>query len=274
MKYQKVVELLEAHPFRNAKTAVRNPHAYTLRREWKHSDQFEAVVTFIRNNGELMHFWKKPYIILTANGFRYWTMGSPLNETILINRTEHRYGSAYDLIAPDYDEISKGDADYIEAWEMTKSFIDFPEGARVLEIGCGTGTLFDLMGHTPDPANYVGVETSWLCADVFKEKYPAFEVLRCPIEEFWRGKFDRIYCLMGTGSYCQKGVDVALRHMLNPGGVGYMMFYANNHVTHCHTIIEDLRPGTIQDFYISKFGEGAGADVGKYRMIKINPITD
>ena len=274
MNHHKAAELLEAHPFRDAKTAIRNPHSYTMKNQWKHPEQFEAIVGFIREKGELMYFWKKPYIILTMNGYRYWSMGDPVKETILLNRAVHRYGSAYDLIAPDYDEIIKADPDYMEAWELTKPFIDFPAGARVLEVGSGTGTLFDLMGTTPDPENYVGVETSWLCADEFSKKYPDHPVVRCPIEEFWRGKFDRIYCLMGTGAYCQKGVDVALRYMLNPGGVGYMVFYDNDHITSAHQIIEALRPGTIKDFYISRFGDGAGAEIGKYRMIKLKPITE
>lgn len=274
MNHQRAIELLEAHPFRNAKTAVKNPHAYTLRDEWRHKDQFEAVVKFIREKGELIHFWKKPYIILTMNGYRYWSMGSPVPQTLLINRAVHRYGSPYDLVADTYDEIVAADPDYVEAWEMVKPFVDFPEGARVLEVGCGTGTLFDLMGSTPDPKDYVGLETSWLCADKFSQKYPKHTLIRCPVEEFWRGKFDRIYCLMGTGSYCPTGVDVYLRSMLNEGGVGYMMFYDKDHFTMAHQIVEEIRPGTIKDFYISKFGEGAGAEVGKYRMIKLKPLSD
>lgn len=81
-----VVEALLAHSFTVAKTATRNPHAYTLRKNWADQDLFEAVVEWIREHGVHVMFWRKPYVLFRHGGYRYWTMGAPVGETTLINR--------------------------------------------------------------------------------------------------------------------------------------------------------------------------------------------
>ena len=45
---ERVRQLLEAHPWRFAKTMPESPHYYTLRREWADQDAFEFVVAAIR----------------------------------------------------------------------------------------------------------------------------------------------------------------------------------------------------------------------------------
>ena len=80
--------LLHGAPFRFAKTMPHIPHEYTRRKDWPCESSFEWVVRFIRENGVTESFGRKSYIYFYANGFKYWTMGSPVERTILINRAK------------------------------------------------------------------------------------------------------------------------------------------------------------------------------------------
>jgi hypothetical protein len=65
-------------------------HSYTLTKwEPKLAAMFYAFVWFIRKNGYIEMFRDVPYICYNVDDHRYWTMGAPLHETILINRTEN-----------------------------------------------------------------------------------------------------------------------------------------------------------------------------------------
>lgn len=63
------------------------PHEYTIR-EWRKDldDKFEEAARFIRRNGEAERFFSKIHIYYYHKGHKYWTMGAPFNETIVINR--------------------------------------------------------------------------------------------------------------------------------------------------------------------------------------------
>ena len=68
-----------------AKTMPQWPHEYTLRKD-ADEQEFLFFVTLIREHGYTEEFGKAVYIRLNVNGWKYWTMGRPLPETILINR--------------------------------------------------------------------------------------------------------------------------------------------------------------------------------------------
>ena len=80
--------LLVAAPYRFAKSMPQMPHWYTRRADWLTDSDFVAVVKFIRSAGETRHFKGRAYQYLDHEGFTYWTMGSPLPETVLINRAK------------------------------------------------------------------------------------------------------------------------------------------------------------------------------------------
>jgi len=69
-----------------AKTMPKNPHYYTLKKSWKFPEAFEESVILIRKYGIEEKFRGWPYICFNFDGYKYWTMGSPINQTILINR--------------------------------------------------------------------------------------------------------------------------------------------------------------------------------------------
>ena len=70
-----------------ARTMPKSPHWYTLRRE-NPEGSFEAFVLFIRENGYDEEFGGRWYTKFDLDGWSYWTMGAPLDETILINRAK------------------------------------------------------------------------------------------------------------------------------------------------------------------------------------------
>ena len=89
MTIENIKQILESKEYRFAKTMPESPHFYTLKREWDNLKEFEKAVSYIRENGQ-KELWQdgQHYTYLYVNGWKYWTMGSPVSETILINRAE------------------------------------------------------------------------------------------------------------------------------------------------------------------------------------------
>jgi hypothetical protein len=84
-----ITELLEARPFRFAKTMRDNPHWYTLRHEWYDVGDavFTEVVTAIRGHGYTEMFGSYPWRMLNVNGYKYWSYySSAPHEVIVLNR--------------------------------------------------------------------------------------------------------------------------------------------------------------------------------------------
>ena len=88
MKKNDLQELIESKTWHFAKTMPWMPHWYARRREWGDEAEFEELVKFIRETGVSEDFGKKSYCYLYLDGYKYWTMGSPVAETILINRAK------------------------------------------------------------------------------------------------------------------------------------------------------------------------------------------
>jgi hypothetical protein len=68
-----------------AKTMPDWPHEYLVR---KRVDEklFERTVMHIRSNGLEGRFYQRKITYYEEGGLVYWTMGSPLDQTIVINR--------------------------------------------------------------------------------------------------------------------------------------------------------------------------------------------
>ncbi len=71
-----------------AKTMPENPHEYTLRSNANHEALFERVVMHIREHGYRKTFNRRAYMYFDIDGWQYWTMGSSLPATILVNRAK------------------------------------------------------------------------------------------------------------------------------------------------------------------------------------------
>ena len=80
--------------WRFAKSMPEMPHEYTRRADASDDAEFCRFVMHIRQAGYKGKFGKTTYKYLDVDGWQYWTMGAPLNKTILINRaTLNEYSS-------------------------------------------------------------------------------------------------------------------------------------------------------------------------------------
>lgn len=68
------------------------PHEYVVRKNVQRN--FDELVLTIRNKGFKANFFNKEFTYLQFENYFYWTMGNPINETIIINRA---CTSDYDL---------------------------------------------------------------------------------------------------------------------------------------------------------------------------------
>lgn len=90
---KKILKNIESQKWRYAKTMPENPHFYTLCKDWDDQDLVDFVL-YIRENGYTEKFKGQSYTYLNLNGYKYWTMGYPIDYangdpcTILINCAE------------------------------------------------------------------------------------------------------------------------------------------------------------------------------------------
>lgn len=87
---QEVTNWLDKHEWTFAKSMSYMPHWYIVKGKLSEEDKsiFEQVVMYIRNNGYCEKFGNRTYTYLNHNGYKYWTMGNPLDQTIIINKAE------------------------------------------------------------------------------------------------------------------------------------------------------------------------------------------
>lgn len=78
--------MLESKKWQFAKTMPYVPHWYTLRKWWSFDDEFAEVVTAMRTDGVDEMYGKRKSRVFILNGYKYWTMMYPVEETLLINR--------------------------------------------------------------------------------------------------------------------------------------------------------------------------------------------
>lgn len=76
-----------------ARTMPDWPHEYLVR-EKVDPRLFEAMVQHIREHGYEGRFYTKAITYFAEDGMLYWTMGAPLEDTIIINRC--REGDSYE----------------------------------------------------------------------------------------------------------------------------------------------------------------------------------
>ena len=93
---------MEANPFPNlikdfindchwtyAKTMPEWPHEYIIRSKVDETC-FVRMVKHIREYGYQGYFYRRPITYFDEDGKTYWTMGEPLDETVIINRCKKK----------------------------------------------------------------------------------------------------------------------------------------------------------------------------------------
>lgn len=88
MTRAELIKALEGAEWVFARTMPWCPHEYTLRKTWADDGRFVAAVEAIRALGEVRPWKRYRHTYFDANGWTYWTMGSPIPATILINRAK------------------------------------------------------------------------------------------------------------------------------------------------------------------------------------------
>jgi len=225
-EFEMVAQLLLEHRWIFAKTMPQNPHEYTLRREWD-DDVFVEVVQHIRSSGYKAWYKGRNYMQLDVDGRFYWSMGAPIDKTILINRKMKVSMAAYDDIALTYESLFTDDDSIVENHNVVDMLGDLRD-LSVLDIGCGTGLLLDYVR----PASYVGIDPSAPMLEHLKQKHPGFvtSVVCTPLRSFSGGEFDRVVALFGTGSYLD-GIELErIPTLLAPGGKYFVMFYCPGYI--------------------------------------------
>jgi hypothetical protein len=79
-----------------AKTMPEWPHEYIVRARVD-EELFVRMVSHIRANGYKGWFYRKPITYFDEGGLVYWTMGSPIPETTIINRTRKELSYEYKI---------------------------------------------------------------------------------------------------------------------------------------------------------------------------------
>jgi hypothetical protein len=78
-------EFIDSMQWTFAKTMPEWPHEYIVRSR-AFDERFEQLVCHIRERGYEGKFYQKTITYYDDRGMVYWTMGAPLDETIIINR--------------------------------------------------------------------------------------------------------------------------------------------------------------------------------------------
>lgn len=213
-----------------AKTMPQHPHEYTLRKDWQFEGvlPWESAVQFIRDHSYDEYFYRKKMQRLNINDRKYWSMGAPLLDTILINRASiGRIKQPYDDIADIYDGMHSG-AEAIAENKAIGDLIGYKKGS-VLDIGCGTGLFKEI--YQVD--HYTGIDPSSAMIDKFCLKFPPDPkvlVVAAKFEEFYQPiKYDLIVSLFGAASYIDPMAIKRILNMLNKSGKFFLMFYKHKY---------------------------------------------
>lgn len=85
LSHQDVERWVRSVHWQYARTNPQNPHQYAHTR-WCDRDMFERVVLHIREHGYSQPYGGADYICYDVADSFIWSMGSPLEDTVLINR--------------------------------------------------------------------------------------------------------------------------------------------------------------------------------------------
>lgn len=88
MTEEELRQLISEQTWTFAKSMPGIPHWYVVRKTFKRPELFEPFVLYIRKFGYQQQFGRKTYTYLELDGFNYWTMGYPAEETTIINRAQ------------------------------------------------------------------------------------------------------------------------------------------------------------------------------------------
>jgi hypothetical protein len=244
-----IAALLAAERWTFAKTMPGVPHEYIVRGRCAMSDaQFESIVRAQRTYGQ-HEVWGKYYFpYLYVDGYKYWTMGDAIEETVILNR--QKVFSEFDGL----NESPKSDCNEDDVELVAREISALYGGRRIFEVGHGCGSLLTHLGTSV--ANYRGCDPSSHAIEAFRSAHPEYaeRVVQRSFEECyhqWKGSDEVIVATLGTPNYIMlpylKMLAEARRDL-------YLMFYRDGYcpeplrqLHHFNYSLNDLR--TLFDGY-------------------------
>ena len=79
-------EFVDRETWTYAKTMPKWPHEYLVRERVGDEGLFVKLIEHIRSRGYEGTFYSRKITYYDEDGLTYWTMGAPVEETIIINR--------------------------------------------------------------------------------------------------------------------------------------------------------------------------------------------
>src|SRR5215213_4162121 len=139
----------------------------------------------------------------------------------------------WDKVAPVYNELYKGKWSLFEN-SITKSDLETllrkAVGKRILDIGCGTGLGFELLGGTAAGIEYVGLDISAAMLRELSKRHPTAKIVHATGDSlakyFEDLRFDIIISINVTASFPAdtQGMLRDVYSLLAPGGLVYLSF--------------------------------------------------
>ncbi len=135
----------------------------------------------------------------------------------------------YDKIADKYDLLFN-DKESLDENNKVKKIIEKNIFGDVLDIGCGTGLLLELIKI--EPKNYIGIDPSFKMISRLIDKHKEYKncIINKKFEEnnFDR-KFDTIISLFGSPSYLDESSREKIFDLLKDNGRYFLMYYNNDY---------------------------------------------
>lgn len=217
----RISSYIKRNKWRWSKSYVNIPHEYIVRDSCTlKKREFDEFVMAQREHGihERWHNYNFPYLYI--DGYKYWTMGSPLEETIIINR--QKIFSERDCLQ---DPTVKWYNDTFRDYIFDK--LGQIKNERVFEAYCGLGEYIAYSHIGND--RYKGSEPSKKLIAAFRERNAGYYkcVTSSAFEELsdkWRKYGNTILCLFGKASFILR----PYLEMVAGGGNDYfLMFFAD-----------------------------------------------
>lgn len=188
------------------------PHEYIVRASCKlRYSTFDRIVVLQRECGKHERWGNYNFPYVYVDGYKYWTMGSDVEETIIINR--QRIFNIYDSVAETYDQKMACQ----RRNDLSKRVEEYLWGAlqyanHVLDIGCGTGHFLDMF--EAEPNMYVGVDPSMAMLSKLAMKHEGYANSICnkAFEELVKvPSYSLAVGLYGSPSYIMKQYTPRIR---------------------------------------------------------------
>lgn len=91
MDHNRIDEYISKVYWKEAKTYAKTaPHEYTIR-DWRKDleDTFVEFALYIREVGVQEKFYSRTHTYFYHGDYKYWTMGDPIDVTVVLNRCVH-----------------------------------------------------------------------------------------------------------------------------------------------------------------------------------------